>query len=91
MSNKRIPLSLRVKPELRRALEQQARAEGRSPANLAELLLEWSFAQLEAAGNSLELKSWKAQPSGESTAERQARTARRVFEAETRSRGSRGG
>ncbi len=83
MTSKRVPLSLKVRPELRRSLENQARAEHRAPSNLAELLLEWAFAQLELAGNSLVLKTWRAQPSDQATAERQARIARGVFEAKT--------
>ena len=55
-------LNLRIRPELKKAIETAANAEFRSPGNLGELLLEWAFDQLKAAGNSIELKRWIARP-----------------------------
>jgi len=44
-------LSLRVRQELRREMEEFAARERRKLRNVGELLLEWSFAQLKAAGS----------------------------------------
>lgn len=51
MGEWKAPLSLRVRQELRRDLEQAAAQERRSLGNLAELLLEWACAQLRVAGS----------------------------------------
>jgi uncharacterized protein (DUF1778 family) len=45
------PLSLRVRQELRRELEQAAAKERRTLCNLSELLLEWAYEQLKIAGS----------------------------------------
>ena len=44
-------ISLRVRQDLRRELEEFAAKERRKLGNLAELLLEWGFEQLKAAGS----------------------------------------
>jgi len=44
-------LSLRVRQQLRRDLEEFAERERRKLGNIGELLLEWSFEQLKAAGS----------------------------------------
>lgn len=58
-------LSLRIRPELKKAIETAAKEEFRSPGNLGELLLEWAFDQLKFAGNSIELKRRIARPPAE--------------------------
>jgi hypothetical protein len=55
VEEKKTPLSLKIRPDLRRALEALAKAEHRSPGNLSELLLEWSFRQLQVAGDTVTL------------------------------------
>ena len=44
-------LSLRVPQETRRELEEFAAKERRTLGNLGEILLEWAFEQLKAAGS----------------------------------------
>jgi|SRR5882724_2011392 len=44
-------LSLRVRQDLRRELEAWAEGERRKLGNLGEVLLEWAFEQLRAAGS----------------------------------------
>lgn len=44
-------LSLRVRQELRRELEEFAAKERRSLGNLGEILVEWAFEQLKSAGS----------------------------------------
>ena len=48
-------LSLRVRQELRRELEEFAAKERRTLGNLGEILLEWAFEQLKLAGNTTRL------------------------------------
>jgi hypothetical protein len=55
VEEKKTPLSLKIRGDLRRSIENRARAERRSPANLSELILEWGFQQLEAAGDTVTL------------------------------------
>src|SRR5437667_12390381 len=45
-------LSLRIRQDLRRDLEAWAERERRKLGNLTEILLEWAFEQLQAAGSS---------------------------------------
>lgn len=44
-------LSLRIRQQLRREMEEFAVSEKRKLGNLWEVLLEWAFAQLKAAGS----------------------------------------
>jgi hypothetical protein len=44
-------LSLRIRQELRRELEEVAARERRTLGNLEEILLEWAFEQLKDAGS----------------------------------------
>jgi hypothetical protein len=43
-------VSLRVRQDLRREMEEFASKERRKLGNLGEVLLEWAFEQLKAAG-----------------------------------------
>lgn len=79
MGEHRQTVGVMAVPELKRALEQQAKIEGRSTSNLCERLLEWALQQLENAGDSQTLVKWKAAPKG--TAE----------DAHVKKRGSRAG
>ena len=49
------PLSLRVRRDLRAGLEEFAAREKRALGNIGEVLLEWSFKQLQAAGSTEQL------------------------------------
>lgn len=51
MGEWKAPLSLRIRQELRRELEEAAAKERRTLANLGELLLEWAYEQLKVAGS----------------------------------------
>lgn len=51
MGEWKAPLSLRIRQELRRELEETAANERRRLANLSELLLEWAYEQLKVAGS----------------------------------------
>jgi hypothetical protein len=51
MGEWKAPLSLRVRQELRRELEEAAAKERRTLCNLSELLLEWAYEQLKIAGS----------------------------------------
>lgn len=51
MGEWKAPLSLRIRQELRRELEEAAANERRTLANLGELLLEWAYEQLKVAGS----------------------------------------
>ena len=44
-------ISLRVRQDLRRELEEFACKDRRKLGNVAEVLLEWAFEQLKAAGS----------------------------------------
>jgi hypothetical protein len=48
-------ISLRVRQELRRELEELAYKERRTLGNIAELLLEWGYEQLKTAGSTEKL------------------------------------
>ena len=60
MGEWKAPLSLRIRQELRRELEEAAAKERRTLANLGELLLEWACEQLKLAGSIERL--YKVQP-----------------------------
>jgi hypothetical protein len=62
MKDKKAFLSLRIRADLKSAIEKIAKEECRTPGNLGELRLEWAYKQLKTAGNSIELLSWRAQP-----------------------------
>jgi hypothetical protein len=51
MGEWKAPLSLRVRQELRHALEEDAARERRTLGNLGELLLEWAYVQWKIAGS----------------------------------------
>jgi len=51
MGEWKAPLSLRVRRDLRAGLEEVAARDKRSLGNLGEVLLEWSFQQLQLAGS----------------------------------------
>jgi hypothetical protein len=55
-------LSLRVRQALRSELEECAAREKRKLGNLGELILEWGFEQLKAAGSSERLLKYKIRP-----------------------------
>ena len=44
-------ISLRVRQDLRREIEEFAAKERRKLGNLGELLMEWAFTQLKTAGS----------------------------------------
>ena len=54
-------LSLRVRQQLRQEMEEAAEREKRKLGNLGELLLEWAFEQMKAAGSSQKLLESKIQ------------------------------
>jgi hypothetical protein len=62
MREQRVNIGVMGLPWLKRALQNQARREGRTTSNLAERLLIWSMAQLRAAGDSQTLVEWDARP-----------------------------
>ncbi|HWZ99586.1 MAG TPA: hypothetical protein VN025_17645 [Candidatus Dormibacteraeota bacterium] len=57
-------ISLRVRQLLRTELEAFAAGEKRKLGNVGEVLLEWSFDQLKAAGSIDRLLKSKIRPSG---------------------------
>ena len=56
-------ISLRVRQGLRTELEEFAARERRKLGNVSEVLLEWSFEQLKAAGSVDRLLKYKVRPS----------------------------
>jgi hypothetical protein len=60
-------LSLRVRQELRRELEEFAYKERRKLGNLGEVLLEWAWEQLQAAGSTNRLLKSKIRPNDNQT------------------------
>ena len=50
MGEWKAPLSLRIRQEFRRDLEEVAARERRTLGNVSELLLEWAYNQLTIAG-----------------------------------------
>jgi len=59
MGEWKAPLSLRVRQALRVELEAFATRERRALGNLGELLVEWGFEQLKAAGSTERLLKYK--------------------------------
>jgi len=57
-------ISLRVRQGLRTELEEFAARERRKLGNVSEVLLEWSFEQLKAAGSIDRLLKYKIRRSG---------------------------
>jgi hypothetical protein len=55
-------ISLRVRQALRAELEEFAGGEKRKLGNVGEVLLEWSFEQLKAAGSIDRLLKYKIRP-----------------------------
>lgn len=51
MGEWKAPLSLRIRQDLRRELEEFAVKERRRLGNVGEVLVEWAWAQLQAAGS----------------------------------------
>jgi len=51
MGEWKVPISIRARQALRAEMEEFAAREHRKLGNLGELLLEWGFAQLKAAGS----------------------------------------
>jgi hypothetical protein len=51
MGEWKAPLSLRVRQDLRREMDEFAARERRKVGNLGEQLVEWAFAQLKVAGS----------------------------------------
>ncbi|MGH9685258.1 MAG: hypothetical protein ACRD4S_16810 [Candidatus Acidiferrales bacterium] len=74
-----------TKPELKRQLEERAKAEGRTTSNLSERLLQWAYEQLVVAGDSYTLLSWKASRDSNQV-ERQTAIERAAYEAAKPSR-----
>jgi hypothetical protein len=62
MGEWKAPLSLRVRRELRAGLEDFAARNKRSLGNLGEVLLEWSFQQLQVVGSTERLLKYKIRP-----------------------------
>jgi hypothetical protein len=62
MKEQRVNIGVMGLPWLKRALQEQARREGRTTSNLAERLLIWSMRQLRGAGDSQTLVEWDARP-----------------------------
>jgi hypothetical protein len=63
MNEKRVPLNLKIKPEIVSSLSTWATdVEGRPLSNLVERILEWSVNQLQVAGNVVTLSAWEARP-----------------------------
>jgi hypothetical protein len=56
-------LSLRVRQALRAELEELAAREKRKLGNVGEVILEWGFEQLKAAGSIDRLLKYKIRPS----------------------------
>jgi hypothetical protein len=65
MGEWKAPLSLRVRQQLRIGLEEAAARDKRTLGNLGEVLLEWSFQQLQVVGSTERLLKYKVRPSSE--------------------------
>jgi len=62
MGEWKAPLSLRVRQQLRTGLEEAAARDKRTLGNLSEVLLEWSFQQLQAVGSTERLLQYSVSP-----------------------------
>jgi len=58
-------ISIRVRQDLRTELEKFAVRERRKLGNIGEVLLEWAFEQLKAAGSTERLLKYKIRPAGD--------------------------
>jgi hypothetical protein len=58
-------ISIRVRRDLRTELEKFAARERRKLGNIGEVLLEWAFEQLKAAGSTERLLTYKIRPPGD--------------------------
>jgi hypothetical protein len=58
-------ISIRVRQDLRTELERFAVRERRKLGNIGEVLLEWAFEQLKAAGSTERLLKYKIRPAGD--------------------------
>jgi hypothetical protein len=58
-------ISIRVRQDLRTELERFAVRERRKLGNIGEVLLEWAFEQLKAAGSTERLLKYKIRLPGE--------------------------
>jgi hypothetical protein len=65
MGEWKAPLSLRVRQQLRTGLEEAAARDKRTLGNLGEVLLEWSFQQLQVVGSTERLLKYKVRLPGE--------------------------
>jgi hypothetical protein len=65
MGEWKAPLSLRVRQQLRAGLEQAAARDKRTLGNLGEVLLEWSFQQLQVVGSTERLLKYRVRPARE--------------------------
>lgn len=65
MGEWKAPLSLRVRNELRRELENVAARERRTLGNVGETLMEWANEQLKSAGSIEKLRKYKIRPSAD--------------------------
>ena len=59
MGEWKAPLSLRVRQELRRQMEEFAARERRTLGNVGEVLVEWSFERVKEAGTIERLLKFK--------------------------------
>jgi hypothetical protein len=62
MGEWKAPLSLRVRQQLRAGLEEAAARDKRTLGNLGEVLLEWSFQQLQVVGSTERLLKYRVRP-----------------------------
>ena len=62
MGEWKAPLSLRVRQQLRTGLEEAAARDKRTLGNLGEVLLEWSFQQLQVVGSTERLLKYRVSP-----------------------------
>jgi hypothetical protein len=62
MGEWKAPLSLRVRQQLRTGLEEAAARNKRTLGNPGEVLLEWSFQQLQVVGSTERLLKYKIRP-----------------------------
>jgi len=64
MREQRVNIGVMGFPGLKRALQEQARREGRTTSNLAERLLVWSMKQLRVVGDSQTLMACEVRREG---------------------------
>lgn len=66
MGTQRVTAGIKILPELKTKMLEQAQREDKTLSKLGEVLLAWAFEQLEVAENTLALKDWKAVPKRDS-------------------------